>query len=94
MSKLTGGRLLEADISEKNAKNITNFQAQIGGWAVIRAWAFIRIVMVPRHQKFYTSHWYKEIPIVKMAVNYAMINRVGSLEVGFPQVCSKFLKYS
>ena len=43
---MTGGRLLEASISEKNDKKITNFQAQIGRWAFNRAQAFIRIFMV------------------------------------------------
>ena len=42
---MTGGRLLDAGISEKNVKKITDFQAQIGEWAFIRAWAFIRILI-------------------------------------------------
>ena len=44
------------------------------------------------HQKFYSIHWfYKNLknsinPIVKMAANYAKIDRVSSVDAGFPQV--------
>ena len=39
---ISNGRLLEAGILVRNVKKMDILRVQIGGWAFIRAWAFIR----------------------------------------------------